>query len=714
MTGISQYYTPRGPAAKAGDFILNIHKRQRFTDSPDEILMSLSMEIEELTFRWNKHGGCGKGSAKIALSGSESASKLITLDHELSEAGDLYGDNVSIWVKNYPNASLTITEETALQIYLGKIRKVVYEPLTNAVKLDFAGLGTIFDDIFLLQDFTNSTIEDILTHISDLATKTNEAGGNDGPLLGANYWVPDSVFRMVLPEIKAIDEQASSVLKRVIDMLPGRFVWGVDRLGRFFLYPQEVTYPDAALVNVTAVDGYSLDDLETFTRTIDLAKQHTEFTVQGALDPDTGLAVKGTAVNQRYVETFGVRERMSTESDITDPSLCAKLAQARGRIASRELVKARAEVTEVIHPDKTFRPVLLTGAPAIYINESGIPSRTMGDSLGNSLRTDGKTLGETFNIPNIAAYNVKRDWLFNISVTFESAQVPGTDYIFGMPDPNGLSSGKHGWGYLAWMTDGSIRWNWTADVAGNPNTFFVTGMSVPVAGPFPITRHFTVARNLTGTWLFFQDGVLKSQMGAVSEPVSGGSWANDFIGGKGVRAGHGGVEATFDSFYFLNIVELQKTYTSWLDAIKRFVAANAGNRLRRNWYENYGTGGGVKSWAELVELQDGRTTLPIKYPASGTHGDVALNLDATTPSAGADRNISDSVQSPEWYQGGHWGGPLVLDLETIEYKIDPVNKTVRKDMRLGSKDLGLLSALSRTELEVKNAHTLLKKRAQDV
>jgi hypothetical protein len=706
---------PSSLAAQAGDTIVNIHRRRRFTDSTDEVLVSLSQEINSLKFRWNRLGGCGKGSCKISLKESLAADRLVDLGHTTTEEGDLYGDIVSIWVKNFPDQAGTVTGQSATQIYMGKVRDIEYNPKEGTATINFEGLSSSYDNIYLEQDFEDYTIKQIMDFLADLAIKTNEAGGNDGDILAKNIWAPDSVFDMVIPDIKAKNESASSVLKRVLDFVPGRFVWGVDRTGTFFFLPQDYPYPQIA-ENPIPVEGFFLDQLLGYKRSADPDKNKSIYTVKGKLDPDTGESVVGTAVNQRQKESIGPKKKLSVESDITDSSLCAKLAQVKGRLQSRQIVKARAKSVEFLHPDRSFRSILRLGAPSAYINESENASRTFGDVAGNSLRVDGKTLGESFDIPNVAGYNRNREYMFHISITFEAAHGGGTDFVFGMPDPNAAVSGKHGWGYLSWDPTGALRWNWTSESAGNPNSFVFTGITVPTAGPFPITKHITVAKNASNTWLFFDGPNLVTQIGVNSNHVAGGIWAGPFTGGKGGFAGFGGVKATFDNFWFYGTGELNKFYgNNWLVANRVMAIANYNRRLQRNWLLKFDSlTEGLVAWAELCEKQDGRTTLPVKYPVSGTVGEVALSLHATTPSTSADRNTTDSVQSPSWFDGSKWGGPVILDIESVEYTINPIDKTLTKDLNLGSKELGLISSLVGIETEVREAKELLKKRSQDV
>ncbi len=351
-------------------------------------------------------------------------------------------------------------------------------------------------------------------------------------------------------------------------------------------------------------------------------------------------------------------------------------------------------------------------AAPVLVSESGQVTRVMGDTIGNALYLEG-TSNSLFDIAEKSQYQRTATWLMHIDIRFEAApQLVGFNMVFGQQNTNMQADGLHGWGIVYWdSVTGNLQWGYTTPPSNN----VARGMTinVPVAGPFPITVKLTVALDDTGTLSFYDNITIKRRVGAGAAVGTGGIWANPWRGAKSYFGAHGETKLSFNNFSFFDasawVPALGATYT---DAFDNWVLANAGNRLNMAW------GSGLVSWAEMVELQDAITTMPVKYGEGSAAADEGLSkpdLTFTKLASEVGKSIvnGDGPQSPEWYQGKTWGGPLVLNHKSVRYMIQPRLGRVRKRIELGSKELNLPNLVAQTDREVKLAKAVLKKTAQD-
>lgn len=700
------FLLPRTPRTLIGDVTVTIHRHILFTDSvPGEsVLYQLGNEITSMQWRHNRIGGCGTGEFVLNdrdLYRTSNLKKLLFPDHNYLRDLDLYGGIVKVWVRLFPVPTI-VTDPVSTEVYMGIIKDIELDAGSREITLTTEGLSSTFDDIYMQQDFENQTIRAIISAIVDPLVKGPAASFQSGALRGTSVFGGSCLLDMVIPSIKAKGERASSVLKRVMDFLPGRYVWGVDRQGIFYLQPQDEVYDDG--VGQLAVDGYFVSNSVSWKRNYKPGDQPNVFTVYGGEDPDDdSVRVNGKAACLRMVYIQGGKEVTSKEADIEDSSLCAKLAQSIGREAAIEAVSGTLEVVEKITPQKTFRHALAPFSAPIYINESGQAHDAIGATVGNSLKLNGK-IGEYFTLPHNSLYNLNTDWLLHIAVAFDSApEVAGNNFVFGRMDTNFTVSGINGWGWINWDgTSGNLSFKWT-DAATNTNVTTPMSINVPIAGPFPIIKYITIGRDTTGSFNFF-DGVTRvAAVGETRNQKTGGTFDGGYKGFVGYFAPYGRHNGRMDSFWFYDTRNIRQQFGygfSWLTAVSFLLGDNATSRFKINWRGNYtGTVGapGLIAWSEMVEDQvfmNGSFYPTVKH---GYDGSVAFGTMNRISSTAGTALSTATFTGRQWNQGLRWGGPLVLNYDSVTYQVSPRLTKCRKVFELGSRALLLENIVSSTK-----------------
>ena len=331
----------------------------------------------------------------------------------------------------------------------------------------------------------------------------------------------------------------------------------------------------------------------------------------------------------------------------------------------------------------------------------------MGDVTASGLYFEGDN-GGYFEIAEKAAYQLTASWLVHVQIRFEQApQLVGFNMVFGQQNTNMNIDGKHGWGVLYWDSNtGDLMWGYT-EVQGGNNVALTTWINVPVAGPFPITVDFTAALDDAGTLHFYNGNVVTERTGLIGLLGTGGIYANPWRFAKSYFGPHGESRFTFNNFSFFNTVGWTNDFLLTItQALDDWVVANEGKRL----YMSFGTG--LVAWAELVENQDARTTLPVKYP----DGTVAQDVVLTKTGGDLAKNPVnvDSRAGPQWHQNLRWGGPIILNVNSVRYSLSPTLGRVTKRFELGSRELTLPNFVAQVERQVKEAQNVLRKTAQDV
>lgn len=717
-------YIRRASTFVMGDFVVLLKKFKRYTDSPnDDVRATYTSEITDASWSWNRIGGCGEAQIEVASNPSLSVhvDDLFNVNEKIYQGsisptldGDLYGGIVEIWVRLFPDLPNVLTDKTATRVYMGRIRRIDTSPKKGTAILACEGLGAALNEITLDQDFTDQSIRQIVNTIVDLGIKGNIASGLDGPLLGKSIIVASNYLDTIVPSVKARGEDAAEILERVISFLPGRYVWGVDRNGIFFLQGQDEPYEERNAQ--IAVDSYILNhNVVEWNRRIRLDQVATEIEVHGKFNEETNFRIKASAESPRLRQLYGPRRKIVTESDITETSLAGKLAQAELQERSRTIVEGDLTVDEQVHPQKSFRHSTVEFAAPVLLSDTGQVARVMGDVVGNGLYLEGDG-GSFFDIAKKSQYQLSSEWLMHIDIRFEAApQFVGLNMVFGQQNTNIGTDGLHGWGVLYWdSTDGQLYWGYTI-TAGSINRTRGTQIFVPTGGPFPITVKFTVAVDNTETISFYNGIVLHRRIGMAGFTGSGGIYDHPWRGALSHLGSHGETKLTFNNFSFFNantwVGNLGDNYS---DAFDTWVLANGDEgRLGMAWNT------GLIAWAEMVELQDARTSMPVKYGSAAAAADEGLSRpDLTFTKAvsevGKTRVAGAPVQSPEWYQGKKWGGPLALNHDSVKYRVNPQTGRVRKIFSLGSKSLTIPNVVAQTDLKLKQALSILQKTAQDV
>jgi len=749
-TDATEFVQPGQPyPTKVGDLKVRIMEKQRFsTDPTPKGKYLFGSELVSCEFGYKRIGGCSSAQFTVLLQdwveGTTANPEAKSMEEPFQddwENGDWMGGDVVISC-SYSARKYEIGNFVDEDLWRGEVTKIDFDRRTKVVSITAKGLTESLRDRFVWKySQTGETLRKAIETILASATKT---GTSDGRIVSTNI----IGIQSILDQRMDIDFEAISArdaLEKVLRIVPDGVIWGTDRNGQFYVQQQTDHYTED-LSGGIYFPHFDADFVTTWKKTNDFNRVNHVSAFGKEVDEgqpvfNTLRRYNGDATMERYRTIRGTRTKVLTESSIVDRGLAAKLAQATLKRVGGHRITARLQTTEPIEGTRSFWHALVPFSPYISVQERLEPDATLtdprlgvaefykvhdemirlyGDLTGYSTTLDGTSGGKISIPPTAYEQNLTgKNWMMQVSLKFTTAHG-------GVANEHAFVVGRSeavpnlGWGYLSWQnTTGKLYWNYRTN--GGTNRSLDTGITINSTTPANRILHFTVWRDNNGDFKFLDSGTTTATIATYRTDVIRTSTADwSIFSGPALSRGWKG---DVQEFRVIDTSDMRTDGTGGPSAgVAGFLTRNVGRALRRNEDR------GLLRYAKLNNpMVPGGLALPsaVCWERNGKSGSanqatwLISNIGATNTvgyvafTAGGWR-LGDSASSSTDLGLKKWGGPLVLLVESVSYRVDPGSGTVRTSFKLGGDISSFEGTIANVKRQVEIQADTLKRVTEDL
>jgi hypothetical protein len=651
---------------------------------------------------------------------------------------------------------LTSDSEVDEVAWNGRIRELTYDRATRAITILGEGWIAALDEAIVPSYRATASIRDAVKEV--LGYVTRGAGvDHEFPIADVQLTALKSILD-TRQKWDFLNVTVRSALQTILATLPGMtglggagMVWGVNSgslFGRtyqrpvFYLlqalhhYETDSTTPPSTAHFPTLDADASL----TYRRIASFGDMRNDVTVYGAETserptPSDLSRVKGRAQCKPSIDRWGRKQEVQTESDVVDGGLAARVAQAIVKRKASLGVHVDLKMTYDLGDTMSLWHALVPDQPYVAILDRREPDdvsvlRTIGETTTKDYKVWDKMLRRYGDVEAYAhkddgdsgallsfsstgrEQNLNKSWMLHLEVHFdEPAGGAGSSYrtIFGRQQ-----SGNNGWGALVWHNTGTGKLYWSCRLGGT-NRYIDTGIAVPILTPGNTTVRFTVYRDATGNFHFYDGATLKrTEINYQNDATESHTDDWQFWDGKWDSSWFG----AFENFYLYDFA-----LCTWRDSVaevQAFLNRNTNQRLHRN------EGCGIIRRACFNEANTVDTSQftgfywdeknQVKFTYTWTQQSASDEPKLLTTGDRRGWRMGDSSQEPSAPGTMHlkkWGGPLVLVMERVTYRISPKLGTVEVTLRAGKGPADFPSSIAAIKRQAEREAEILARIRQD-
>ncbi len=733
-------------------------KRQRFADDPvPKIHRMIFGALSKLEWTYKRIGGCGtlKSTFRYADS-SAGVTPLEDVDARTFDApdgadwssGDWMGGELVLEFHYTDSPRLDITTifgvlPTVDQVWRGRVSKVDYDPNTGEIKLQGEGLVREFDEVHVTKKYESQTIRNIITDlIQNLIAKDNS-----GPVSARDTYTRFAKEKIVglqsaldlRVSIEFKGESAGSAISKLFEFFPPGAVWGVDREGDFFLSQQTDHYTvDLDSSGGTGIQHFQVDRHATrFSKEFDFSRIRTIFRVLGRETDEGGSRVEGIATSERARILFGYRETISSDANIQDAGLAAKVAAVQIKRTLIPAISARLSVVTPLTLNRDLWQSLVPGAPRVSIDDrrgkdevfdaasldalsTEYLLRYFGDRIPYSMNEKGSAGGKIVLTSTTKEQALGKSFIFHAALRFDYVH-PGVSGNLAMTlgRPFGTLATDLGWGALWWDHNAGNNLFWIYTDAGGALRTVATGIRVDPVTPAAQEVHLTVWRDSLGDWRIYDGNTLKN----TDATLRASAPKNVSTGWEFWKTAHASLPVNYLDHGDVTIEEVWLLDSTAIEAnasggVVDFIAANNDNNLRRNRAEGlllylpgHQQSSGVSAENPRAWQVPSASTTPVRVFAQWTKSDAGGTQDGAFVSTGARRGVI--VDPSSQTKTKRWGGPLVFNSETVKYALDLSSGMLERTFTLGEIPSDLFTTIASIQDEIRIIEETLRRTNTD-
>lgn len=722
--------TPSYPGL-AGSLSLVLKRQQRYTDSTAATRIIVANEILSCSWGYTRIGGCNQAQADIRFGSgtnpgseaSEHENLFVQPSTDDWNAADWMGGTLEIHLR-YDARDLGSTG-TEL-VWSGRISSCEFEQETRKVSITGDGLSVLLEKAVIRKEtWENKSVRDCIIALIQQVTKSTTSVGRDFPIKynPSKIIGPSSLldFRILKKEVKW--ETADSVLNDLLEFLPDGFVWGVDQEQEFYIDIPSSPYTTTLDMDLPVV-AYDAASAKSWSRALRFDNIVNQFEALGT-DPDdeSEERISATVSCEKSRALFGLRQQTESIDETKDAGILAKYAQTICKTLASPEFSAQLTVREPLQGSRTLWKALSYITPQVAVmdrvgrtNQAATGGyqhpdyalRLLGDVSAVVPDLNG-TGGAQVRFASRSIERLGRSWEFHARLTFTTAhQGAGADLAFigGRPSTSVLG---RGWGALYWrQSDGHLVWR--QDEGGVATTHDTT-ITVSTASPANTVVEFSAFMDSAGTLKFYDGSTLKATIAAGSAMDTSGAWDWCFwkyptLTGAGFCQWDGGIEQV----WFFDTVA-----TGWSGVPIESQPSGITEFLSRNNGTNLGRQDGCGC---LLHIKFNETNA-----AATAAGYYKMWLGSSTgASAGQATIISigvspiDRASTATHVNAGHlfgedhrWGGPLVLQAESVQYTADPSAGEVEIEYELQARAVDMQRTVAQIRDQVQRQNEALRR-----
>lgn len=721
--GAQSFSEPPARPALLSSLRMIVQKRRPWLSTAEpQMLRLVSGELTSASWSTKRIGGCSTLSARFRYPDDDDPDAATWRTPDVTEwnSGDWLGGEVVLELRHLDIDPAT--NQKVDRVWRGRISRIDNSPESREVDLEAEGLVAVLDEVYLTASYDNQTLRDIVRDIVQRAAQVADQGfGGGSTYLRYNpakiVGVQSALDARVSLEFEATTAQGA--LSDVLAFLPGGFVYGVDVDGDFYL-DQQADHYDTELAVTEGRELHHFDtstaQVEKFSVTQDLSRIGTAATVLGDEINTPGLGPvarvsevrrAGLATSTRARQMFGLRQRMEAGPYPTD-GLCAKVAAALLRRQLLPAISADLSVVDGVQDARMVQHLIDRAPPRVSVTDSRSAYRLPGGGPSGRVSTefslrrwgdfpsfrtnDAGTLGALLTWDSTSTERAKNtNWLWHVVLRFDAAMPAGSADVFIAgrgPDPAFPAS--FGWGHLIWQrSSGNLLWVYTT--AGGANRVVNTGLTVSTTG---VVVHLTVWRDSAGTLRIYNGTSVTWTDTALQADVL-------HVVTSGWRA-FAWPSATYDPWDG-SVEQIWFIDTTPVDGLPGGVSAlitachdKSLPRQRAHGLLHYFPANEPVSDSAYPVIE--AIPSPVPYWQAGA---LALAQWTRTETGGDAAAVTAGVRRGVLVgQPKRWGGPLVLDVESVDYSIDGQTGLVKRQFNLGEIRDGATATLAALSAQV--------------
>lgn len=738
--GATEYEEIPSASQQTGSVKVLLMSPQVHRPGADEPLarFMLSQELTLVEFTHRRVGG--PGSAKIVaqlqdwvpgLTVNPDAVGIYEPFAEHWEEKDWHGGEMRILVHYAQQGTpkLLSTSNVAEIVWNGFIGSVEFDQKTRRITITGLGWYDWLNKAVVDTYKKTATLRDAVNEVLSASAVRGSVEGREYPLAGTDV----TGLQSILDQRRFFDftsVTARSALDDIFDMLPGTtglggagMVWGVHAgtvLGRgsdrpYFYLRQALHHYDTDTVPGSGhhfPTVYS-DQAQNIVRKASFRAIVNDVTVYGKEDtetnPTTGLdRVRGQAESRRSIEMYGRSRAIESDGDIPDSGIAARIAQAAVKRSASPDLDLTVTQTYSLGDTLAMWHALVPDQPHLAIMERREPEnikvlksigetatldykvsdkqlRRFGDVDAYAKQDNGATGGKIV-MPTIAYdHNLNRSWAAHLDLRFSKAHQGAASSmatVFGRQTGSG-----RGWGSLIWENSGTGKLYWS--IQTNTGSYNIdTGIAVNPTTPADAIVRFTVMRDSVGDFHFW-NGATFIQTNAAYRSDILTTHTDDWqiLVGKFWTTGWWG---DFENFWLRDITTGN---IQGKDNMTSFLSRQDNRRVRRN------EATGIVRCARFNEAHTIDVSLFTGLERNDAQGrwdkftwvwTKSAAVDATKILVNGNRRgwrLGDPSQGPG--QPGtmnlkKWGGPLVVVVDNVRYRVSPGTGQVEARWQCGA------------------------------
>lgn len=706
---------------------LEILKRERWNNSGTPVAKHI-LSGQLLTAKWsyNRIGGCNKLDARFRFKDAADPEdgRFADPNHDDWDTDEWFGGEVAV---RFPNRGLLVDDVGVKTVWLGRVTRMKYDSSTREIRCQGEGLVFNLDELHINHNYIDQTLRDILEDVAITVRKTDPNLGNDTYIRSYSIVGQGSLLDTRI-SIDAKWESARSVIQKVFEFLPEGMVWGVDITGN--LYVDQQSDQHGANTKLTYV--FVEHEGTTVTREVNLRRLRTVVQVLGKENEDQTDRVTAEATCEKGRALYGTRREIYTDALIPDAGMAQKVAAARcAKLAS---IGMNMTLKTVSHHegDRSLFQSITTFAPMVAVSEALPDEITFDDgqnlaaagslrattrrglvSFGDSVGYSAKDKGSAGASASVASNHVERalnkGWLVHLAMRFNFANTgTGQDFLFGRPRD---SATAYGWGSLWWLT-GTGKLLWQYQDTGLVNRQIDTLITVPTAGSGTVV-HFTVWRSVDGHWRFYNGNTLTKTDLTLTQnlPSNADLWRWWNHGKTSPPSGDAHGDFEFDEFWVINTSTLEAYNTAVAGLpVAGFISRTNDKPLRR------GECLGLRRYCRFhVPTSD---LIDPPWDCWHATGDVDATVAKTTVAytqslaVGTQNGAVVTTANRIGHQIGtekKWGGPLILNAETVTYTVHAAEGLIEREFQLGPVPIDGFTTMAQLKEDVRRQDEYLRR-----
>lgn len=718
---------------RAGTVSVVLRRQQRYTDSASATRIVIANEIVSINWSYSRIGGCNQANIEARFGqgmepepATEHEDLFVNPSKDLWDAGDWIGGALEIHFRYDARALASTASEI---VWSGSISSLEFNAEDRRLSLTADGLYLLLDKAVIAQKtFKDISIRDcviaILQEVGKTAANASPARDFQIQYNPAKIIGPASIFDFKILEKEIKWETAQQVLDDLLEFLPDGAVWGVDQERDFYLTIPASPYSVSLDLDLPVVT-YDARSALSWRREIRLDNIVNEFTALGT-EPDDESEARITAVAscERSRAMYGLRQQTEAIDETKDAGILAKYAQAITKKTCAPELAATLKVREPIAGIQTLWKSISAVTPPVAVldryataNQSlageyprtDYALRLMGDATGAmpDLNGTGGSSGAQVRFASRSIERLGTGWAIRATLKFTTAhQGSGTDlaFLFGRPS---TSTVTRGWGAMYWRrSDGKLIWY--QDESGVA-TAYDTNLTVSATSPGNTVLHLRVHMDAGRVLRFYSNLTLAAQYTPTAMDQSA-TWDWCFWKAPVTGAGLVGWDGAVEQFSFFDTVAggwpgvgIESQPAGFAGFLSRCSAVN----LPRQ--EGAGCLIHIKFNERAAAAADqGYYRMWLGSPTGASAGQATIVQQGTTPHD-LTPVCSDTATGYLFGTNRRWGGPLILQAESVTYTPDPACGEVEIDYELQSRVLDTPRSLAQIRDEIARQNNALKR-----